>query len=303
MPTETDAASSPPLLPTPRPTLRDLAVLCRLPAVFTAVADPIAGAAVALGGSEVRFGPVVSHLDAPILLASLASGCLYLFGMVQNDLTDREEDAAVGKRRPIPEGRVSVGAATSFGRCLLATGLLLAGCVAILTDGFWTVGTAMLLAATISLYNCVLKETIFGPLAMASCRTLNMLLGVAVVADAFAPFNMSTWLSLGGYWVPVGLGVYVAGLTLFARDETGIPNPTYLAMGYVAALGGIVLIALGLWNLRATFSAGLALTVVAITISVRCLAAIRSRRAKQIGPAIGWMILMIIPIDSIIVLA
>ena len=75
-----------------------LMTLLRPPNVFTAFADSLAGSpscsAVSASGCRDRAWAVV-----------LASGCLYLAGIVLNDVFDREIDARERPTRPIPERR------------------------------------------------------------------------------------------------------------------------------------------------------------------------------------------------------
>ena len=309
MTTETASPQRP--LPTPRPRLRDLAVLCRLPAVFTAIADPIAGAAVGMGSAwNIRAIHRFDLLFMVVPLACLSAGSLYLFGMVQNDVVDADADAAVGKRRPIPEGRVGIADARSFGLMLLATGLLLALLIAAITGGYQTVLLASMLAGAICLYNRVLKETVIGPAAMGACRGLNMVLGFAAVADLVPEFDIWTIERPAIRLLFAAFAAYVAGLTLFARDETGRPRRLGLLLGLLLALTSLIVMALSIsgnhvkgLSLGGLLPAGLTLGTVAITIAIRGTSAIVSREPAQIGGTIGWMILMIIPIDAAIVLS
>src|SRR5690348_7121700 len=89
--------------------------LCRFAAVFTAMADICLGYLL----THESFEP--AH-DFGFLLA--ASSCLYLAGMVFNDVFDREVDAVERPKRPIPSGGVSVRGAVCFGAGLVVMGLL-----------------------------------------------------------------------------------------------------------------------------------------------------------------------------------
>ena len=73
----------------------------------------------------------------------------------------------------------------------------------------WAVGI-LLLAACVVLYDGVLKPTPLGPLAMGGCRMLNVLLGMSL---AMRELELHEWLIAGG------IGLYIAGLTWFARSE------------------------------------------------------------------------------------
>ena len=207
---------------TPKPLA--LAQLLRLPNVFTAFAD-IALGALAAGAFSV----------APwsVALLMLASGCLYLSGMGWNDFFDRAADARTQPFRPIPSGRVSARFAG-----LLAAGLMLAGVVIALavtllfpspTERMPPVAVVGILAGVITLYNVWLKHTPLGPGAMGSCRALNVGLGLSAGnSDA----------TLASALVTI-VGVYIAGVTLFARTEesTSDRRPLWVAVGIVTLAG------------------------------------------------------------------
>ncbi|HWM84456.1 MAG TPA: UbiA family prenyltransferase, partial [Kofleriaceae bacterium] len=89
-------------------TLRALLTLCRIPNVFTAFANVAAGVLLARGGDFLLRD----------LLLVLASGCLYLAGMVLNDYFDRDWDALERPERPIPSGQVTPRAALVLGVAL-----------------------------------------------------------------------------------------------------------------------------------------------------------------------------------------
>lgn len=194
--------------------------LLRGPNVFTAFAD-------------VLVGYFVTHevLEPSLALFALlaASGCLYLAGMVLNDVFDRDVDAAERPARPIPSGRVALGTARRLGWGLLVGGVLSAGasCFFARAESFtyWPIVVAAALAALIVGYNVYLKRTPLGPLAMGGCRALNVLLGMSA-----APLGA---LSLMHWWIAGGLGIYVAGLTWFARDEAILSRRAQLSFAAV----------------------------------------------------------------------
>jgi 4-hydroxybenzoate polyprenyltransferase len=93
---------------------------------------------------------------------------------------------------------------------------------------------AVLLATCILLYDAWLKRTPFGPLAMGACRTLNVLLGMNAVD---APLGAAGWLVAGG------IGVYVAGVTWFARREAEESSRVQLALSTVVMALGVALLA------------------------------------------------------------
>jgi 4-hydroxybenzoate polyprenyltransferase len=184
--------------------LRAYAQLVRLPNVFTAVADVALGALVT--------GALPQHA-APFALLLAASACLYCGGMVWNDFFDVAQDRRERPFRPIPSGRVARRAAGWLGAGLLAAGWLMAALAGRLQTSGWAspaAGIAGALVAAILLYDGWLKRTWAGPLAMGACRFLNVLLGVSLAPQPHP--------SLGVYLAAV-VGVYIVGVTWFARTE------------------------------------------------------------------------------------
>src|SRR5262245_19233019 len=119
--------------------------LCRFAAAFTAMADIFLG-------YLLRHTSLEPARDFGLLLG--APSCLYLAGMVFNDVFDRKIDAVERPKRPIPSGRVPVRGAVILGVLLLATGLVQSGLV-----GINCLLVASLLTVCIFLYDGLLKST------------------------------------------------------------------------------------------------------------------------------------------------
>jgi 4-hydroxybenzoate polyprenyltransferase len=205
----------------PHPRLLAFAQLLRLPNVFTAFAD--IAMATAAGSAVLPSVPAAFWASAVFL--ALASGCLYLAGMVWNDIFDRAEDAKARPFRPIPSGRVSVRTAVFLGVLLFALGLTFAGLAGLLGHAEWNhepLAYAIGIMLAVFAYDGGLKHTGVGPVAMASCRFLNVLLGLSVVPDA--AFDTSLRVHLAGV-----VGVYIVGVTWFARTEEGQSHRRQLA--------------------------------------------------------------------------
>ncbi len=193
------------------PRLLAYAQLLRLPNVFTAFADIALGAAV---GTAVLPSAPLSFWIAMTLVAA-SSGCLYLAGMVWNDVFDRTEDAAARAFRPIPSGRVTVRSAVVLGIVLLGLGTGLAALAGLPGQTEWNhepLAYAIGIAVAVLLYDGGLKRTPIGPLAMASCRFLNVLFGLSLIPDQF--LDMGLRFHLAGV-----VGIYIVGVTWFARTE------------------------------------------------------------------------------------
>jgi 4-hydroxybenzoate polyprenyltransferase len=214
--------------------LRSYAQLVRLPNVFTAAADICLGA-LAVGALPSR--------GLPFGLLVLASGSLYCGGMVWNDFFDVEQDRKERPFRPIPSGRISRPAAAGFGAALLASGLLFALLAGWSLSGWrepetggglvWTpLVLSIILAVCIVLYDAWLKRTWAGPVGMGACRFLNVLLGLSVAGQVHWPWDV---------YLAFVVGVYIAGVTWFARTEVRSSSQTALTGAAAVMLAGLVL--------------------------------------------------------------
>jgi len=209
-----------PLTPGPFP----LAQLVRLPNVFTAFADILLGA-LATQALPARW------LPAGLLM--LASGSLYCGGMVWNDFFDLEQDRRERPFRPLPAGKISRRSAGLFGAALLAAGVGWAGLAAVAGGlGLAPVLIACLLVVSILLYDAWLKRTWAGPVGMGLCRFLNVLLGLSVAGRL--PWSWGSYLA-------VVVGIYVAGVTWFARSEARTSSRAALAGAAGVMLAGLIL--------------------------------------------------------------
>ncbi|WP_240686915.1 SCO3242 family prenyltransferase [Amycolatopsis suaedae] len=199
---------------------------------MTVLGDTVAGAAAS--GVPLR---------GRRLLLPLSSAALYWAGMALNDWADRELDATERPERPIPSGRISPNAALATAGALTAAGLGLAG----LGGGRRGLLTATGLAAAVWAYDTVLKPTAAGPLGMATCRTLDVLLGAGhtdrTVAGAAA-----------------ALGVHTLGVTALSTGEVhgAHPNTARAALATSGAAGALAVSgpARGRWHRLTSLAAG-----------------------------------------------
>jgi 4-hydroxybenzoate polyprenyltransferase len=164
---------------------------------------------------------------------AVISALLYLSGMVLNDVFDAEVDARERSDRPIPSGRVSLKAATAVGWGMLTTGLVLAWLLSYSANDGRPGVVATLLAACILLYDGALKRTILAPLIMGECRMLNVLLGMSLM---LIPWGKAEVL------IAIGIGVYIMGVTIFARTDARISTRTRLTSGLVVLMSGMALL-------------------------------------------------------------
>jgi 4-hydroxybenzoate polyprenyltransferase len=194
--------------------LHDHLDLVRAPAVLSVVGDTLAGAAAA--------GHALTPRRA---LLPLASACLYAGGMALNDYADRHLDAVERPERPIPSGRVSEARALQVAVGLTAAGVGLAAA----GGGPRALAVAVPLAASVWTYDTVAKEHAAGPVVMAACRGLDVLLGAGVGhLRAALP-------------AAAGMAVHTAGVTFVSRGEVhGTTSSLAAGVAAVTAVGGAV---------------------------------------------------------------
>ena len=261
------------------------AQLLRLPNVFTAFAD-ILMATSAVG--------VLGHRSGVVFHLLIASGCLYLFGMVLNDLCDYRSDEKTQSFRPLPSKRVSRRSAIITAVGLAALGLV---SVAILPHLARELsGVAFVLFLAIVLYDSVLKHFWIGPIAMGACRFLNVLLGSwAFMPDSPIPWHLASVV-----------GLYIVGVTWFARTEEGVSRKFHLAgaaavMAVSVALAAIVPMHLSAGQSPIYFPYLLVLFGFAVGYPV--LAAIRNPTPKSVQAAVKRSIFGLILLDAILATA
>jgi len=272
--------------------------LLRIGNVFTAFANVLMGYLVVLSDARIL---TLSAQDAwPLAGLLAATFCLYSSGMVLNDVFDIEQDKEQRSDRPLAAGVISLRVAARFGSGLMLAGILFAsmaglrGCL---------LGCAI--AVSILLYNRVLKKTPLAPLMMGMCRTLNVLLGMSYVASdkaIFCGFEKHHLLIAGG------IGVFVAGLTWFARTEARTSNRWLLSFGVaVMALGFVCLSSFptdlahsGRLQLKPA-STGLLFGVLAILILYRAVAAIFDPRPERVQVGVIHCLRSLIFLDAAVV--
>lgn len=288
-----------------RSQLRAYLQLFRIPAVFTAIAD------VTMGLLFVRRG--AEPYEAWFALIA-ASSLLYTAGMVLNDVYDVDLDARERPERPLPSGRIPAAQAARLGY-----GLLIAGVFASALAGYlvgppvwlaWRSGlVGCTLALTVWLYDAVLKGTPVGPLVMGACRTLNVLMGMSLSAPADVPpsllhFDPSELL------VAVGIGVYVSGVTWYARAEAVRSRRVALSGGLLLMLAGLALLAFfprlaplsGGYHMDPLLVWPFALCALMISTVRRCLIGIADPSPRRVQAAVRQCLFSLIVLDAGIIL-
>ena len=271
--------------------------LIRLPTVFTAMADIVLG--YVLTGHFV-FGPNAGQDSAKFVGLLASSCCLYLAGMVFNDIFDRKQDAAERPSRPIPSGRVSLVSAVVLGTVLMIVGVAAAATVTRVS-----LQVAGLLVVAILAYDGVLKRTAFAPLAMGLCRALNVMLGAS---------DQTFWTPPGLLVRPqiaaaIGLGIYIAGVTLFARTEAKTSSRKQLLLAQLVLNSGIAVLAwlicawpVWTWPPLGQVPVVLAmLAVIAFTLNRRVIAAIIEPSPEKVQLTVKVMLLSYVMLDATLV--
>ncbi|MFF2388303.1 SCO3242 family prenyltransferase [Agromyces sp. NPDC058104] len=194
-------------------TFRDVLELVRAPAALTVLGDTAVGACTAAGG-----------LSRQGWLLPLASVAVYSGGMALNDWADRDLDAIERPERPIPSGRVTPRRALAVAAGLGAVGLALAAA----GGGRRSLAVAVPLVASVVAYDVVAKPTAAGPLAMAVCRGLDVLMGAGGSPRALP--------------AALTIAVHTAGVTALSRGEVhgGSSADTGLALAATGAAAAAV---------------------------------------------------------------
>jgi len=251
--------------------------LVRAPALFTAVSNITAAHLLATGGV----------IQWPALLLLCAASVAFLSGgMVLNDCFDIGVDARERPGRPLPSGQVSRSVAWGLGTGLLVSGVAIASLVNTAAASF-----AAALAASVLVYDGLLKATWIGPVAMGLCRYLNWMLGLSVAA-----LGVAAWL------IPLPVLLYIAAVTVLSRAEARAQDR-----------GLVVLAALGMLFAGATIALlwlqGIMVNIWVLPIAAAALLAVlyllaetyREFSPQRVQSAVGRLIFGIIPLDALLV--
>lgn len=177
--------------------------LFRLPNLLTVPGDPLAG--FLLAAAAISPVPLLSLVWLPML----ASLCLYITGLISNDLADLKEDSRDRPERPLPSGRIHRSSAVAALVFFTLAGL---GLAFLSNQKVFVI--ACLLACTILLYNFSFKTfPVLGPLAMGFCRGTSFAMGAAAASPNVSG-NVPVLIAF------TGLVLYIACLTLISRRET-----------------------------------------------------------------------------------
>jgi 4-hydroxybenzoate polyprenyltransferase len=184
--------------------------LARLPNLLTVPGDPIAGFLLAAASAP-------RPLDAkPLFAAAGAALCLYLFGLILNDIVDIETDRQERPERPLPAGDITVPQARLAAIAMALSGLNLA-----LVAGRPALYAAATLAALIFLYNAALKRIpVAGVVTMGLCRGVSLLLGAVAAGLPESPAEAAPAVAAAA-----GITAYVTAFSTLAKREMEADKP------------------------------------------------------------------------------
>lgn len=212
--------------------------LCRISNIFTLLSDVTAAYLVA----SLVLEPAVAFV-----VGLVSSALIYCAGMVLNDVFDVEIDRAERPDRPIPSGKISLGFARILGFGMLLCGLFLINGFELATNGakfsFPLLCFSLGLAGMVVGYNALLKHTMLGPIAMGSCRGLNILMIGALAANHLeSPMEGLLGLNVATWMVAAGMTLYISGVTIFAKKEAEESPTGLLVLGMGVMIGGVAML-------------------------------------------------------------
>lgn len=252
----------------PSPSLGTLLVLGRISNIPTVWSNCLAAWLLNGGGPWLNF----------VVLCSGAT-LLYVGGMFLNDVFDVAFDREFRRDRPIPAGKIAERDVWWIGSELVLFGWLLLFLLGSVV-GWLGLG----LVVTIVLYDAIHKRTAVAPVLMALCRLL-----LYVVAGAAAALPLSEAV----VWHGVALAIYVTGLSVMARKESG--------QGSISSLSGWLVLAPLVVNCMVPSSRNLLSWVAFAGLAFWLIRTIRPRRLREklnIGRSVAGLLAGMVLVDG-----
>jgi hypothetical protein len=246
--------------------------------IVTSVADVLAGIAISsyVFSSDTHFQPVI--------LLCLSTIGLYGGGIVFNDVFDANLDKIERPERAIPSGAVKLNEAIYLGAFLLFLGVLSAFLHSTIS-GFIAISIAFFALV----YNKFSKHhSFFGPLNMGTCRGLNLLLGMSILA--FSQNNL--------YIIAIMPLIYIFSITMISQGEVHGSNKNKLFLGaflYAFVIGILLYFS---WSMGQVLMALLFILPFAWMIFNPLFKAIREPIGKNIGMAVKAGVISLILMDA-----
>lgn len=256
----------------------DVVELIRAPAALTVLGDSLAGRAAAGSVGRLRTLPIMA-----------SSVLLYSAGMALNDYSDADLDAVERPDRPIPSGRITRRCALAWAGGLTAAGL---GAAAIAGRGH--VILALPLAGLIWTYDLVAKPTVWGPVVMAGCRAVDVLMGAGTgVGDRRAAAGAAAIV-----------GAHTLSVTALSRGEVNGTRPAVAAASVVAScLVSAAAVVLGGGDRRARSGAAVAAAAFLATVLPAQTDAVENSQAGPVRDATRAGIAGMVPLQAAIAAA
>jgi len=206
-------------------TLHPLVRILRPALAPTAAADVFAAAAFGGGGSLWN-----------VFIAALGSCCLYMGGMAQNDICDRERDRKLHPQRPLAR---DPGLLVRSG--MLMVGLFVTGCVLCgMAGAIWPALTVVVLA---SAYNLGAKRKFpYDAIVLGGARAANLWVGLAVVGAA---------LDARSFTYCAAYLLYIGAVTIASRAEDMEP-PQTRRLTLLLSIAPVLLALGAFWSLADT---------------------------------------------------
>ncbi len=270
-----------------RDTAAAYAALVRVPNLFTAPPDVIAGAALAVTAG--------AHLSTTAVTGvAVVSMLLYAGGTTLNDYFDAPVDATERPERPIPAGHVARPVAGILGVTFLVGAVLTAAIIAGTDAGI----AAGAVALAVVVYDGILKGGPAGFLAMGIARGLNVLLGTTATTASLS--SLPSWTLA----IPVVVTAYIAGVTYVAAAEaTGVDRRAVVVAGVGAATAGLgavaLLVTVGFDADSVALLVAIALAGGFLLVTGRALRrAYRDPSPETVGPVVGTCVLALVVFDA-----
>lgn len=213
-----------------------------------------------------------------LLLLCLGSTLLYIGGMFLNDVCDVDFDTEFRRDRPIVSGALRRRAVIIATAALFPVGVVLVALIDAVS-GIFAVGLTIVIVA----YDWTHKRSRTGPLLMAGCRFLLYLTAASAGVAGIGPRALL---------FAAALAIYVAGLSYFARTESG---PYAVSRNLWLLLFAPIVTALAL-----DYSAATALRCFPLIL---CIGWAMIAARERIGRAVGLLLSGIVLVDLIAISA
>ena len=205
--------------------LKDYFQLFRIPNLFTVPPDILGGYFV----TAINTIPSINYYN--LLLLSFSSVCLYIGGLITNDLLDVEKDKAERPNRPLSSGRIKKSTAVLLSILFFGLGVFLSLLLTLTSTVI-----AFFLTFMILLYNYKLKDSLSRPYLMGGIRSLNVIYGASSNSDFLNAFNPNYSIGYNSFFnnssinlviLTVAVFIHIFTLTFLSKRETMEEDKSY----------------------------------------------------------------------------